>query len=56
MSLNVWHVSEVERYELSNSSYGQFHSDDVYIIRWRYKLVASGNTYDNYRFYRFFFH
>ena len=43
ISLNVWHVSDNERYELSKSSYGQFHSDDVYIIRWRYKLVASGN-------------
>jgi len=42
MSLNVWHVCENERQELSESSYGQFYSDDVYIIRWRYKLVASG--------------
>ena len=42
ISLNVWHVSENERHELSKSSFGQFHSDDVYIIRWRYKLVASG--------------
>ncbi|CAF1286362.1 unnamed protein product, partial [Rotaria sordida] len=42
ISLMVWHVSDNERYELSKSSYGQFHSDDVYIIRWRYKLVASG--------------
>ena len=31
LSLNVWHVSENERYEVSKSSYGQFHSDDVYI-------------------------
>ena len=42
MTLNVWHVSENERHELPEASYGQFHSDDVYIIRWRYKLVASG--------------
>ncbi|CAF3541406.1 unnamed protein product [Adineta steineri] len=42
ISLNLWHVSENERHELDNSSYGQFHTDDVYIIRWRYKLVASG--------------
>ena len=40
IALNVWHVSENERNELSKSSYGQFYSDDVYIIRWRYKLVA----------------
>jgi len=43
ISIDVWHVSENERHEVSESSYGQFHSDDVYIIRWRYKLVASGN-------------
>lgn len=43
ISLNVWHVYENERHEIAQSSYGQFHSDDVYIIRWRYKLVASGN-------------
>jgi supervillin len=42
MGLNVWHVSDNERHELSQESYGQFYSDDVYIIRWRYKLVASG--------------
>jgi hypothetical protein len=36
-------VSENERHEVVKSSYGQLHSDDVYIIRWRYKLVASGN-------------
>ncbi|CAF0935876.1 unnamed protein product [Adineta ricciae] len=42
ISLNVWHVSDNERHEVNKSSYGQFHTDDVYIIRWRYKLVASG--------------
>jgi hypothetical protein len=40
ISLNVWHVSETERHELPNSSYGQFYSDDVYIVRWRYRLVT----------------
>ena len=43
IALNVWHGSENDRHELPEASYGQFHSDDVYIIRWRYKLVASGN-------------
>ena len=39
IAIDVWHVTETERSELSKSSYGQFHSDDVYIIRWRYKLT-----------------
>ena len=47
ISLNVWHVSDNERHEVNKSSYGQFHTDDVYIIRWRYKLVASGNYFSN---------
>ncbi len=44
ISLNVWHVSENDRHELSKSSYGQFYSDDVYVIRWRYKLVSIVNN------------
>ncbi|CAF1131336.1 unnamed protein product [Adineta steineri] len=44
ISLNVWHVSENERHELSKSSYGQFYSDDVYIIQWKYKLLPSANN------------
>ena len=44
VSLNVWHVSDNERRELQKSSYGQFHSDDVYIIRWRYKLITTSNN------------
>jgi hypothetical protein len=38
ISVNVWHVSENDRHELPKSSYGQFYSDEVYIIRWKYKL------------------
>ena len=47
VAVNVWHVSENERHELAKSSYGQFFSDDVYIVRWRYKLIpllADTNT------------
>ncbi|CAM4895290.1 unnamed protein product [Rotaria socialis] len=43
MDLNVWHVSDNERHELSQSSYGQFYSEDVYIVRWKYKLIQIGN-------------
>lgn len=40
----VWRVSDNERQELPPSSYGQFYSDDVYIIRWKYKLIPLGNN------------
>ncbi|CAF1347565.1 unnamed protein product [Rotaria magnacalcarata] len=43
VDVNVWHVSDNERHELSQSSYGQFYSDDVYIVRWKYKLIQIGN-------------
>ncbi|CAF1330359.1 unnamed protein product [Rotaria sordida] len=43
IGLNVWHLSENERHELSKTSYGQFYSDDVYIVRWKYKLIPIGN-------------
>ena len=39
VAINVWHVSDNERHVLAKSSYGQFFSDDVYIVRWRYKLI-----------------
>ena len=46
ISIDIWHVTETDRDELPKSSYGQFHSDDVYIVRWRYKLqpLALGQT------------
>jgi hypothetical protein len=46
ISLNVWHVSDNDRHELSTSSYGQFYSNDVYIIRWRYKIISTEKKTD----------
>ncbi|CAF1063837.1 unnamed protein product [Adineta ricciae] len=43
-SLDIWYINENERYELPKSSYGQFYSDEVYIVRWRYKLVTIVNS------------
>lgn len=43
IALNIWHVDDNNRHELAKSSYGQFYSDDVYIIHWKYKLVPIGN-------------
>ena len=42
-SLDIWYINENERFELPKSSYGQFYSDEVYIVRWRYKLVTIVN-------------
>jgi len=43
ISLNVWHINDNDRHELPKSSYGQFYSDEVYIIRWKYKLIPIGS-------------
>lgn len=42
ISLDVWHILDNDRHSLSPSSAGQFYSDDVYIIRWKYKLNPLG--------------
>ena len=42
VSLNVWLIDDNDRHELPKSSYGQFYSYDVYIIRWKYKLNPIG--------------
>ena len=44
LTVNVWHISDNERSELPRTSYGQFHSDDVYVVRWRYKLRPLDNS------------
>lgn len=36
--LDVWHVSESNHSKLSTSSFGQFHSGDTYVIRWKYNI------------------
>ena len=43
ISVNVWLIDDNDRHELPKTSYGQFYSDDVYIIRWKYKLFPIGN-------------
>ena len=42
ISLDIWHIDDNNRHELAKSSYGQFYSDDVYIIRWKYSLSPIG--------------
>ena len=44
ISLDVWHIFDNDRHALPPSSSGQFYSDDVYIIRWKYKLNPLGNV------------
>lgn len=44
ISLDGWHIFDNDRHPLPPSSLGQFYSDDVYIIRWKYKLNPLGNV------------
>ena len=41
LSINVWQMNENEPIELNRSSYGQFYSDEIFLVRWRYKLNSS---------------
>lgn len=41
-SLDVWCIFDNARHALPPSSFGQFYSEDVYIIRWKYKLNPLG--------------
>ena len=38
LSVDVWQMNDNEPLQLNRSSYGQFYSDEVFIVRWRYKL------------------
>ncbi|KAA0188018.1 Supervillin [Fasciolopsis buskii] len=40
--LRMWHVSEFNRTEMTESSHGQFHQCDTYVIRWPFKVIYVG--------------
>ena len=44
----VWHVTEFNAQELDSSSYGHFHSDDTYVVRWRYSIHQLGKKNNSY--------
>lgn len=49
----VWHVTEFSAQELDSSSYGHFHSDDTYVVRWHYSIHQIGKT-NNYHLSAYF--
>ncbi|KAL1421896.1 hypothetical protein MTO96_022608 [Rhipicephalus appendiculatus] len=42
MAIKVWHIMEYEHKTLPESSYGQFHSGDTYVVRWQYTVSQTG--------------
>jgi len=40
--VDVWHVVEYDHYKLPESSHGQFHAGDTYVIRWNYSTLQIG--------------
>ncbi|KAG0413005.1 hypothetical protein HPB47_009851 [Ixodes persulcatus] len=42
LGLRVWHITEYEHRALPESSYGQFHSGDTYVVRWLYTVTQTG--------------
>ncbi|XP_052827685.1 uncharacterized protein LOC106868432 isoform X3 [Octopus bimaculoides] len=42
IAVTVWHVLEFDRYKLDYISNGQFHDGDTYVVRWEYRIVATG--------------
>lgn len=39
--VKVWHIKEYEYSELPESSFGQFHSGDNYVVRWAYRVTVT---------------
>ncbi|XP_078327129.1 uncharacterized protein LOC111123958 isoform X12 [Crassostrea virginica] len=42
LGVTVWHVLEYEHYKIPETSYGQFHDGDTYVVRWQYMITSKG--------------
>ena len=42
LGVAAWHVEESARRELGEGWSGQFHTEDMYVVRWRYKVALTG--------------
>ncbi|CAE1282568.1 SVIL [Acanthosepion pharaonis] len=42
LAVTVWHILEFDHYKLDPLSNGQFHEGDTYVVRWEYRIVATG--------------
>jgi len=43
-SVTAWHVAETDYTPLPEDWCGQFHSEDTYVVRWRYKVALTGRA------------
>lgn len=41
MGVKVWHIQEYEYSALPETSHGQFHSGDNYVVRWAYRVTVT---------------
>lgn len=44
ISLKIWHISEYGYKLLPEESWGQFHNNDTYVVRWQYMISNTGRT------------
>ena len=44
LSVTAWHVAETDYNKLPDTWNGQFHSEDTYVVRWKYKVALTGRT------------
>ncbi|XP_046380955.2 supervillin-like isoform X4 [Haliotis rufescens] len=42
LGTSVWHVLEYDHYKMPETSYGQFHEGDTYVVRWQYMIANAG--------------
>ncbi len=49
LGVSVWHVLEYDHYKMPDDSYGQFHEEDTYVVRWQYMIANAGQFHRNIR-------
>jgi len=42
--LEMWHISENDKEEMSGGSLNHLHSADSYVVRWKYHITSTGRT------------
>lgn len=46
LGIRVWHVQEYDHCCLPETSYGQFHCGDTYVVRWQYMITNAGRLHE----------
>ncbi len=44
LSIQFWHVTDLDIAELPEREFGQFYSENTFVIRWKYKVSLTGKT------------